>query len=166
MPGISRQPRGLLSFFGIKNAGRNPGSMGEQLAPVLNLVPWYLAQASESVTANGPVSVIGFNPGFFNVPETETWAILATTINGQAVLGAGQTLQMGAAWERVPTLSIIVPLTTIGNVATVGQGCAAWSPCDTVVFCPPGARLGIFVTQLAAGPITCTMNITRVVMQL
>lgn len=162
MSGINRSPTGLLSFFGIKNTGRNPSALADILAPTLELVPWYLSQNSESISFTGPVAGIGFAPGFFNVPETETWAVIGCTVNSQAALGAGVTLQLGGGWIRNPNLSIVAPLTTIGDVATVGQVAAAWSPAGTIEFVPPGARIGVYVTQLVAGPVNTTVNLTVV----
>jgi len=163
--GINRQPRGLLSFLGIKNSGRNPRSLADVLAPTVDLRDWYLAQNSESVTVNISVAGIGFTP-FFVVPETDTWAILATSINSQAVLGAGVSLQIGAGWTRNPNAQIFAPLTTVGNTYTVGQVAAAWSPAGSLVMVPPGAQVGAYCTVIVAGPVTCTLNLVRVSMQL
>jgi len=163
--GINRSPSGLLSFFGIKNTGRNPSSIGDVLTPTLELVPWYLSQNSESVSFTGPVAAVGFSPGFFTVPETETWAVIGCTVNSQAVLGAGVVLTIGGGWIRNPNLAILAPLTTLGERSTAGQVAAAWSPVGTIEFVPPGARIGIYVTEIAAGPVSVTMNLTVVRMQ-
>lgn len=165
MSGINRSPSGLLSFFGIKNTGRNPSTIGDSLAPTLELVPWYLSQNSESLEFTGAVPGIGFNPGWFNVPENETWACLGCTCNSQAVLGAGAVLTIGGGWIRNPNLSIVAPLTTIGTRTTAGVVAAAWSPVGIVSFVPSGARIGVYCTELAAGPINVTMNLTVVRMQ-
>jgi len=160
--GINRSPSGLLSFFGIKNTGRNPQSIGDTLAPTLELVPWYLSQNSESISFTGPVAAVGFNPGFFNVPENETWAVIGCTVNSQAALGAGVVITLGGGWIRNLNLSIVAPLTTLGPRSTTGQVAAAWSPVGTVEFVPSGARIGVYVTEIAAGPVNTTMNLTVV----
>lgn len=162
MSGINRSPTGLLSFFGIKNTGRNPSALADTLAPTLELVPWYLSQNSESMSFTGPVAAVGFSPGFFNVPETETWAVIGCTVNSQAALGAGVVLTIGGGWIRNPNLAIVAPLTTLGTRSTTSQVAAAWSPVGTVEFMPPGARVGIYVTEIAAGPVSVTMNLTVV----
>lgn len=163
MSGINRSPSGLLSFFGIKNTGRNPAALQEVLSPTLDLVNWYLIQNSESVSINGAVAAIGLNT-LTNVPETETWAILACAVNSVAAMGAGQGLLVGGAWARNPNALTIYPLTVWPGLKTVtaGEVAVSWSRSGDVTFAPPGAVLGFYCGYLTAGPITCTMNLTIV----
>jgi len=43
---------------------------------------------------------------------------------------------------------------------------AAWGPADKLVMIPPGAQVGAYCTIIVAGPVTCTLNLVRVSMQL
>lgn len=166
MAGINRQPRGLLNFLGIQNVGRNPGQLGEQLSPVIDLRDWYLQQNTESVALNSSVASLGFNP-FFSVPDTETWAVISTAANSAAALGAGVTFQIGVAWSRPsPTVAVISPLSEVGPVATTGAVAVAWGFPADLIFVPPGAQIGIYCSQLAAGPVSCNLHLVRVVMGL
>lgn len=166
MSGINRQPYGLLSFFGIKNTGRNPASMGEVLSPTLPLDEWYLALNSEPFTVNISVPVIGFT-GFVQVPQFETWAILGCTVNSTAVLGAGTTLQVQGAWARSsPAGQVVAPLTGLGTRSTTGQVATAFGEPQGYTLIPPGANIGVYCSEVVAGPVTCTLNLQRVVMQL
>lgn len=165
MSGISRQASGLLSFFGIKNTGRSPDSLGATLAPVLDLRDWYFQQNSESISINQNVAAVGLNTVQI-VPETETWAVLGCAVNSVAVLGAGVTLRIGGAWARNPNALTIYPLTLFGDPSTTGAVAVSWSPPGQVSFVPPGAVLGFYCSQLVAGPVNCTLNLTVVRMLL
>jgi len=65
MPAINRIPHGLLSFLGIKNGGRNPQVLSEQLAANFDLMQWYLQQNSESLSVNAAVNALGFNGNYW-----------------------------------------------------------------------------------------------------
>lgn len=159
--GINRQPYGLLSFLGLKNFGRNPAALADNLAATLDLRDWYLSTNSESVAQNANVTAVGFN-NFQSVPETETWAILGCTVNSQAVLGAGVTLRIGGAWARNPNSLVVYPLTRFGDSSTTGAVAVSWSPPGVTAFAPPGASVGIYCSQIVAGPVNCTLNLTFV----
>jgi len=162
--GINRQPLGLLSFFGIKNSGRNPSALAESIAPTLDLSQWYLATNSQSTAINDNVAAVGFTT-FIQVPQNETWAILACTVNSQNALGAGQTLRIGGAFSRPSVLgNVVAPLTLYGESVTVGAVAVAWSNPGSIVFVPPGATVGLYCAAIAAGPIPCTLNLNFVPM--
>lgn len=161
MSGINRSPAGLLSFFGIKNTGRNPAALQESLSPTIDLAQWYLGTNSESFAINQNVAAVGFTQ-FVSVPETETWAILGCTVNSQAVLGAGVTLRIGGAWARNPNSLVVYPLTLFGDTATTGAVAVSWSAPGDLMFAPPGASVGVYCSVLVAGPVNCTLNLTRV----
>lgn len=164
MSGINRQPLGLLSFFGVKNTGRNPSALAEIIAPTLDLARWYLSTNSQSTAINANVAVVGFS-SFLTVPETETWAVLACTVNSQNALGAGQTLRIGGAFARVSPLgNVIHPLTLYGDTATTGAVAASWSSPEAIVFVPPGSSIGIYTAAIAAGPVPSTLNLNYVAM--
>lgn len=73
-PPVNRQPTGLLGYFGIKNGGRNPQHLSEELSPGLDLLDWYLNTAPQfaqtaGTTAAG-VSAITVSP-----PQGEAWFV-------------------------------------------------------------------------------------------
>jgi len=164
--GINRQPAGLLSFFGIKNTGRNPRDLATTISPTLDLHDWYLSQNSESVVVNSALAALGFSP-FYNVPETETWALLGVAVNSGAALGAGQSLRCGAAWTRPsPTAAVIAPLTNLSQTETTGAVAISWSAPEQLVFVPPGASIGVYTSVLVAGPVSVNLHLTRIVMRI
>lgn len=90
-PPINRLPRGLLSFFGIKSAGRNPQVLTEELLPTLDLQNWYdegamvEAQVDPIVFNTNPVggsliapvsvSPVGTLPPTLICPQNEVWKV-------------------------------------------------------------------------------------------
>jgi hypothetical protein len=164
--GINRQPYGLLSFFGIKNSGRNPEALAGTIAPTLDLSRWYLEQNSQSSATNQAVAAVGFT-SVLTVPDFQTWCILGVSVNSQAVLGAGVTLCIGGAWSRNPASNVVRPLTTFPERDfTTGQVAVAWSEGNLCTFAPAGSQVGIYCSRIVAGPVTCTLNLTFVPMDL
>lgn len=166
MSGINRQPLGLLSFFGIKNTGRNPDQLANVIAPTLDLSRWYLEQNSQSSATNQAVAAVGFT-SVLVVPDGQTWAILGCSVNSQAALGAGVTLRIGGAWARNPASNVVRPLTVFPDAdSTTGQVAVSWSDGNLCTFAPPGSQIGVYCSRIVAGPVTCTLNLTFVPMDL
>lgn len=167
-PPINRLPGGLLSFLGIKNGGRTPQVLSEQLAPTFSLVDWYLQTNSLSLQQNGNVTAVGFNANWFTVPSGETWAVLSTMVNSQAALGAGVTIAFGGAWIRSALQVLPSPLTLMSPSFTTGAvAVAASAPAGAAVtFVPPGGVIGVYCSALVAGPVNTTLTINYVPLQL
>jgi len=167
-PPINRLPAGLLSFLGIKNGGRNPQFLSEQLSPTFELLGWYLQSNSLSLQANGNVTAVGFNANWFTVPAGETWAVLSAQVNSQAALGAGVTIAFGGAWIRSALQVLPSPLTVYSPAFTVGAvAVAASAPAGgPVTLVPPGGVIGVYCSQLVAGPVNTTLTINYVPLQL
>lgn len=58
-PPLNRQPLGLLDFFGIKNGGENPRTLGNVLLPMVDLAPLYLVPASTINVQTGNIAGTG-----------------------------------------------------------------------------------------------------------
>lgn len=160
MAAINRIPHGLLSFLGIKNGGRNPQQLTEQLGATFDLLGWYLEQNSESLSVNAAVNALGVNGNYWTVPVGETWAVLASFVNSQAALGAGQSLGLAGCWIRSANQQVPAPLTNVGLVATVGAIALAVSQPSNVTFVPPGAAIGVYCHHLVAGPVNVSYRLT------
>lgn len=167
-PPINRLPLGLLSLLGIKNGGRYPQSLGQQLAPCFELLGWYLQSNSQSLSLNGNVTAVGFNANWWTVPVGQTWAVLSTVVNSAAALGAGVTVGFTGAWIRSALQVLPSPLTQVSPSYTVGAVAVAMSnpagACVTLV--PPGGVIGVYAHALVAGPVNTTMTIQYVPMDL
>lgn len=71
-------PAGLLAYFDLKNAGRNPGELVESLQPTLSMFDWYMLNKREQLQFNhvnlvGPALTGSFE--LFIVPEREVWYV-------------------------------------------------------------------------------------------
>lgn len=146
-PTLNKIPQGLLGFLGIKSGGRYPDSLGSQLVPVADLLLWYANTNREYVRTGINVAALA-QTTFFTVPNGEYWYVQNASFVTSA-LTAGQTFagkicSTDAAGLRTLIWSDDVPARTAGEVfATHTDG----------FFLQPGDTLGIYTTQLAAGPI-------------
>ena len=71
MSSINRQPNGLLGFLGIKNFGRNPTSLGEQLAPTWDISRLYMADAAWWTRVDVAIGAPGYQV-FIQVPQEKS----------------------------------------------------------------------------------------------
>lgn len=125
---ISKAPVGYLDFFGIKNGGRNPIEVASTVAPVIDVVPFYLASEWEVVVETG-LAVAGTNPGTFalTVPPGEVWYVKEFGIS-TAPLGAGITVKLQPSYAilsgTVSNLQCTGPSDLYAQ-ATAGEICRA-----------------------------------------
>ena len=80
MSQINRPPIGLQSLVGSKNFGVNPSDLGQQVLPVVELLPFWASQALKfqklTGTAAGAGSLIEAQ-----VPQGKTWGILSAAFH-------------------------------------------------------------------------------------
>lgn len=111
-PPLNLIPWGLLDFFGIKNGGRFPQQLPDQLLPVLEMFEWYLQTKAQTYSGTGTavaasagastkndVTVVSGGltivNGQISVPDNEWWvltrgniaATLSNTFAGTYVTG-------------------------------------------------------------------------------
>jgi hypothetical protein len=154
--GINKAPIGLLDFLGIKNLGQYPNELSPTLAPCFELLEWYLSEYQEAIVASAAFAVVGAYQAYHLVPNNETWAVLAASMNSQAVLAAGQTFDGVVACTRGPNPGIQTALADAHTRVTVGE--VAWSGWQGLVFLPPGATLGVQNIAAVALPLTLTVS--------
>jgi hypothetical protein len=73
-PGIQNLAPGMMQLLGLKNNGQAPGVLSDVVAPVLNVLPFYLQANVELLAGGSALPASGFT-GFFPVPTRETWYI-------------------------------------------------------------------------------------------
>lgn len=121
-PVINRQPVGLLDFFGLKNGGQYPQSLGTTLAPTIDLLRLYEADTEEfisdgvSVAAGGALGDFDFGavaarPGI--VPQNELWHVLDYAL--QLSVPAACTMWGFSIKAQIQRNSPIVPGTGRGT---------------------------------------------------
>lgn len=165
--GLSKLPLGLLGFFGIKNGGQYPQSLGDIILPQLDMAGLFQAAYAERAVVS--VSA-GFATGFVQgtilatglaaaVPAGETWCLWADSFGiftgaGDAFLGgpAIKSFQTGSgsSWTRMlrDPLSQAASLTTLQT--TIVQGLPLWLS--------PGDQLGINVQSFTNASATLTVT--------
>lgn len=162
---------GLLGFLQLKNAGRNPQELSQQVYGFLELRDWMFATRAQVATLGSQTLAAG-NLGFrpfttapITVPNGEVWYVhqyscyanldngetlhfrpaMGTPLTGPAttgIFGVGDAIQLsGAATPRVVSATAAAPF-----------------------FLPPGHRLGIYVSiceTAAAIEVEGTVRYTR-----
>lgn len=99
-------PPGFLGFLNLKNEGKNPREIPEDLTPTIELRNWYLNATAQAMSAtNATVSLLNNQDGFalpsagnIVVPSGEWWYVHSMLV--WAVLPAAVTefLAMSPAW--------------------------------------------------------------------
>lgn len=101
---IQTLPAGLLSALQLKNKGQNPANLVDQVAPTLDMFPWYtndqLRRLDEQSTLVAP-----FGAGFKSVPALATgndwWYVRSMSTYMAAASGAtvaGDTIEFQNGW--------------------------------------------------------------------
>ena len=146
---ISKLPLGLLGFFGIKNGGQYPQSIGDTIVPTLGMGDMLAANYRELVTV-APIAALGFVTANLSggalpavVPASELWwvqsvSVMSFTGVGDSISGSmeARNNQTGGAsvWHRAlsPLITQAASLTAL-HPGTHTDG--LWlSPGDTIGF--------------------------------
>jgi len=156
---LSKFPAGLLSFFNIKNGGRNPQAIAEYLQPVLNLMPHYTALDRRTTSTAFNAAAVN-SQSVVSVPQSEAW-LLEQLIVISPVLGAGVTLQL----QPVVLCRGITGLAGVPQRAAAGeQIIATYTPTQPLLLAP-GDALGVATNAIVAGPVNgCDLRVTYVPM--
>lgn len=163
MSRINRQPKGLLGFLGIKNTGRNPSTLAEQMLGTWDLSSLYLVNGAEYAqrTDNATVTttIIGDGPAVGEVWYVHEYG--ARTAN----LLAGETVSFAIGIYGPAGTNVFVPTTSLTAVSAVpgDRYCVA---SNRPVILTPGETLGLFVTDITTVgnvPITTSYRFTRMV---
>lgn len=126
---IQRTPPGLLDYFGIKNGGRNPQSLAEVVAPVLDLDRWYKVSDEEYLTGGiaGHASAgwVSSSPILMTVPATEIWHVhqfgwvVAMAENRNLIFSPGSRVPEGGFLTGgMPVVDQPINITSPAAVAT------------------------------------------------
>jgi len=151
---LSKLPLGLLGFFGIKNGGQYPQSLGNVVLPQLDVLPLLQANYHENLAGGagaGGITAIGFKQMLdpattvaVIVPAAEIWYV--NNITGTLFTGVGDSFtgslvvrsrQNGSAsnWHR----SVSEQFTQAANLFSLFQG-------QREVWLSPGDELGVWTT--------------------
>jgi hypothetical protein len=150
---VSVFPPGLLSFFEIKNMGRNPSTLLDAIRPSMDLRKWYMqakTEYAESSVSAGQVT--GFT-GFLQlqgapVPDNEWWWLERYTVWAGGVAAADRVWFQPA--YRIPSFGTLP--TAFGDPvkSDSSAGVTRWTSSGEDIFIPPGSLLGTIVTGVVA----------------
>lgn len=152
-------PRGLASLLNLKEGGRTPGLLSEEISGVLDLTTAYLLTLLEYEASNlsQAAPVVGLNDWSpqFTVPTGQLWYVWGYTV--AAAPGAGAAIDL-AACAKFGGNNLTVALTEYANAAAAQE--VRRSARD--FWLPPGSVLGFLVRSVTAAPtVTGGLVITR-----
>ena len=162
---IQSFPSGLLSLLGIQSGdGRGPSFLPEQLIPVMELIPYYVAGKRETVASSGvALNTVGSGASVI-VPATEWW--LLESISSSLVAGAAaQLMDQCIGYQLVSGGALNVLAASIPKTsAAINEQSRVGVLLANRVLLPPGGAIVLQLTSnVAAGTVTGTVSgvITR-----
>lgn len=158
MGAINRLPQGLLSYLDTQTQGVNPAFLAEQVAPTVDLEPFYrgLVRYGIENAVAGPVVGPGTSAGIF-VPNDQLWLIYSATAEITHTAGAFATGLRGTLILSTPNALQYTALCSIGAGGglgaqlAVGDAVVGGAVFDRPVVVPPGWSCSILVNAFAGG---------------
>lgn len=106
MGNINRVPRGLLAYLDSQTQGENPSKLGEVVAPVLGLEPFYRANTRYFVETYGNLAMDAINANVnLLVPAGEVWQLHHASVTFLNSTGATATVIGSLCIVTPPMLS-------------------------------------------------------------
>lgn len=151
---VSAPTRGFLSLLGIKNQGRNPGQLLDDVRGVVEMRDWYLqgrALQARFVTVRTSPAV-GFFYAPVQVPETETWYVHALTVGAQVGFGPAVVVDVvglapAARFLFPQTLMVGESITWRDSPVAINATPQVAPPSMRDFWLPPGSQAGVFANR-------------------
>lgn len=145
-------PPGLLGFLNLKSNGDNPHSLLAEYRPTLEMRDWMFQAKQEDINGTGLVLVtgnLGTRTAFavpLQVPQGEWWYV-HSAMASSAGLPAADLIAGAIGWVVGNPGNfanhIVGPVETVAGAANKVELFRS----DRGFFMPPGALLGIFISQ-------------------
>lgn len=137
---IARRPAGLLDLLLTQQQGKNPTNLGDDVVPVLDIVPFYNQERLDTdIQSVNMTAVNSFTSAI--IPAGESWRVLAWSVRG-AFATVNQTVRLGFRMQQLGGGGLVdlpsVPAAAVG--ATDLWGGATVLPGDSLVIYPAGTR--------------------------
>ena len=162
MTGINRNPGGLLGFLGIKNFGRNPQTLTEQLAGTWDLADLYLSAACIQVEYSSSFAAAGKQMAF-QVPRGEYWYVRNFSCRTDVMGFAGGSLAIAIAIQSQSTLVTLNVGPTSGVITQPSGRAAAYL--ERPIILQPGESIGAYVLDFnTAGAVVNAYSIRYAVL--
>lgn len=160
---IQAYPAGLLSLLSLKQFGRNPSQLSNEVVPTLQTTDWYLQSAVEYV-AGVQIALLALDRQALGVtiPNGEIWYI--HSIGGEANLGAAEDCDVVFGYLPQGT-DVVIPFTNSLPVlrgATIAPNARAIFGCEPRAFFDASCQL-MAVTRSLTGTVDLetVLRITR-----
>lgn len=157
---LTKYPRGLISLLGLRDQGKTPQLLSDQLVGVVDANPWFLLQDTEYFQSN-TANITGVGSYLFGgtVPAGETWYIHQFQVTVDPVIPAGMALHIRPAMTWRPnTQAVAVGARASG---TAGEYVLAMANTPQPIIAPAGASFGWFVEGMTGvGPIPAAYSLT------
>jgi hypothetical protein len=92
---INKIPLGYLNMLGSQTGGKNPFNSLEEVLPMVDMVPFYHAQAMKCITASYTPSSL-LDSQFVRVPDDEAWMVYGV-FNRELTISASDSVR----WQNV-----------------------------------------------------------------
>lgn len=147
---LQRYPLGLLGLLDLKDMGRGPDLFRRDVSAVIDATPFYLATRASYQSGQAlAVNATGFFPAVgLSISEQSIWVMERVSARPSAALGAGVSIRYRLAVSRAAGNNIVALPGTASGAATEFPNLGA----EGFVMLP-GDQLGVWVEQIAAGPI-------------
>lgn len=146
MTGINRNPGGLLGFLGIKNFGRNPQGLTDQLAGTWDLADLYLSAAAIQSQYSATFTAAGKQMAFA-VPSGEYWYVRNFSVRTDVIGGAGGSIDIACAIDSQSNLVTLNVGDSSGITSVATARAAAFLPRPIVL--QPGESIGAYVLEFS-----------------
>ena len=130
MPGINRQPRGLLDFLQVQAGGNNPDQLSETVRPVVDIEPFY--SLDRIFAAEEAISMTGGQLEFIEIPEGEVWKVL--TMGFSVALDATAAMRASFMIERIEPLGLNGII--VGNALAINDSSGSAQTCGAAIQFP------------------------------
>lgn len=161
---ISKLPLGLLGFFGIKNGGQYPQSIGEVIVPTLGMADMLAANYRELVTV-APIAALGFVTANLSggavpavVPAGELWWVSAVSVF--SFTGAGDSISGSLEVRNNQTGSPSVWHRALSPLITQAASITALHPGTHIdgLWLSPGDTIGFWYAAVTNATGTAQMS--------
>lgn len=161
-PPLTTRPEGLLSMLGLQTNGRYPQHLAaDNLTVNIDLLRWYCESVATFKTGNINTTGAGnfVTDANLTVPTGEHWLLLQFSVQGNALIAAGATLQLGRTNSSGGTYVPLGERTESEANSIVSANHSAWA---TGILLRPSVELGVFQYRgVAAIALSYTLRYVR-----
>jgi hypothetical protein len=150
-------PPGLLGLLQLKNIGKNPSQLLDEVRPIMDILPMWYEAVAEELSGFSRTPVTG-NNGFASwtvpqiVPQGEIWWVMQYTVV-TSEMGVGDSGQFGVGWQ-LPSVNHTY---AVGDISAINSGVGRCIAHGEQFFLPPGGEL-LWFTNDVVNATAFTLN--------